>query len=419
MPSWGELPQGVRNEIVELFCSQGISESELVTRYDITNPGNAARRLREQRQKRMGSRAGTQNEEPAEFLGVAIKNHLRRQPMSLLDLCDAVHQTPATVRAAIAQLQAGGVPVCIQDERASLPDTPPPAGSVSTIWQQRAGRVATLHVSDTHFGSEAVQKTALDLITKIAVEEYGVKAAFHSGDVMAGNQVYAGQEFEVYAAGWQAQHDDTIHSLPQHAGLTWYLLGGNHDASYYKQARVDVIELLAKDRPDVVPCGWDAADVPLTENCDIRMWHPSGGQPYAISYRGQKHAAQIAQAELLALIMEWSTPRIRLLQIGHLHVMMGPTLFGGLRFFQAGCFEGMNAYLKRKGLTPQIGGYIMEHEVTEGGQIRSVTFRDFVSEQIEDDWKCHRRPDPKLSRGVDVVCRFSEMDAAPEYYGAH
>lgn len=418
MPLWGELDRAARDAAVDLFCS-GVPEAEVLRRFGVTNP-SAGRKLRRYRAIREGRKGGA-TDQPAKWLPDSeldklILRALRKQPLAITDLCDVVNAAPKAIRAAIERLQKGGIPVCMQEQQVSVPETPPPIARVlPALWRQAAGRVATLHVSDTHFGSYAAQKSALRLLVKIAVEEYGVKAAFHSGDVCAGNRVYRGQEHELYALGFESQIDDTANSLPRYDGLTWYAIGGNHDASYYTQNRVDFMRQLAKVRPDVVNCGWDAADVPLTESCDLRMWHPSGGVPYALSYRGQRYAAQIAQEELLALVMEHPAPRVRLLQIGHLHVMMGPTPFGALRFFQAGCFEGATNYLRRKGLTPQVGGYIMEHDITESGTIRSLAFRDYIFDQVADDWRSYPRPDPALSYGVDVVYRLSEMDVAPDY----
>lgn len=419
MPLWGELDRAARDAAVDLFCS-GVPEAEVLRRFGVTNP-SAGRKLRKYRAIREGRKGGATDQPgkwlPDSELDKLILRALRKQPLAITDLCDVVNAAPKAIRAAIERLQKGGIPVCMQEQQVSVPETPPPIERVlPALWRQAAGRVATLHVSDTHFGSYAAQKSALRLLVKIAVEEYGIKAAYHSGDVVAGNHVYRGQEHELYAIGFEAQLDDAVQSLPAHDGLTWYVIGGNHDASYYSQSRVDFMRQLAKERHDVVNCGWDAADVPLTEHCDIRLWHPSGGVPYALSYRGQRYAAQIAQEELLALVMEdRPAPRVRLLQIGHLHVMVGPTLFGALRFFQTGCFEGTTNYLRRKGLTPQVGGYIMEHDITESGTIRSLAFRDYIFDQVADDWRSYPRPDPALSYGVDVVYRLSEMDAAPDY----
>jgi len=421
MPTWGELPEAVREQAIADYLSGRKGPRQIFTELGVTNSETAGSHLRKARRKAAKPDATPSLPSSANELDAAVLKAVRRESLTLSDLCDAVSQPPREVRAAIERLQAAGVAVCMQEQSVSVPETPPPVEVVlPALWRQPAGRVATLHVSDTHFGSHAAQKSALRLLVKIAVEEYGVKAAFHSGDVCAGNHVYRGQEHELYAIGFEAQLDDTIQSLPAHDGLTWYIIGGNHDASYYSQNRVDFTRQLAKERADVVNCGWDAADVPLTEHCDIRLWHPSGGVPYALSYRGQRYAAQIAQEELLALVMEdRPAPRVRLLQIGHLHVMVGPTLFGGLRFFQTGCFEGTTNYLRRKGLTPQIGGYIMEHEITESGMVRSLAFRDYIFDQVTEDWRNYPRPDPAMNvSSVDTVCSFGALDAAPEYCGA-
>jgi len=82
----------------------------------------------------------------------------------------------------------------------------------------------------------------------------------------------------------------------------------------------------------------------------------------------------------------------RVMQIGHLHVMGGPFCQGGMDVFQSGCFEGTNSYLRRKGLTPDIGGYIFEADVTEDGTLRRLTTTRLRYREQEDDYARHRTP---------------------------
>ena len=404
----------------------GKSPQLLFEELGVTNPETAGSKLRARRRKLAAPDAPGLDIMGRNVIGVldseidgALLRLLRQRKLwPLADLCNAVDQSPKRVRAAIDRLQQAGRPINLEEREVSLPEVPPPLETeLPAIWTRPAGRIVTAHISDTQFGSMAVQKTALDLFMQIAWEEYGVDVTFHSGDWCTGVNMFKGQHYETYAQGFEAQLEDTVVSMPRRAGHTYYGIGGNHDFSFYKAARIDFMAMLAKERPDIINCGWDTADVPLTEACDVRLWHPSGGVPYAISYRGQKYSAQIAFEELLEVTMGGRpAPRVRLLQIGHLHVMAGPTIQGALRFFQAGCFEAQTSYLKRKGLVPMIGAYIMEHEITDNGIIRRQTMTDFIFDPVDDDYRRHRRPDPSMNvRRVEAICTFGELDAAPEY----
>jgi len=78
-------------------------------------------------------------------------------------------------------------------------------------------------------------------------------------------------------------------------------------------------------------------------------------------------------------------PTIRLLLIGHFHVCFlfdqGPiTVLGTM------CFEGQNSYLKRKGLIPYVGGWIVRCRFVDGFLHRLTPVRIRYRE-IEDDWR--------------------------------
>jgi len=143
---------------------------------------------------------------------------------------------------------------------------------------------------------------------------------------------------------------------------------------------------LRRKRPDITLLDYDAATIPLLDGMDARMWHPSGGPAYALSYRGQKYASQLAFDELMSVVMgEKSKPTIRLVAVGHFHVQFmfdqGPMVVVG-----TGCFEGQNSYLKRKGLVPHVGGWIIRARVIDGILHRVEPIR-FRYREIEDDWR--------------------------------
>jgi len=143
------------------------------------------------------------------------------------------------------------------------------------------------------------------------------------------------------------------------------------------------------------------------------LWHPSGGVPYAVSYKGQKFAAQISRQELTDVVVgEKPAPTVRFIFWGHLHVS---DLFphGPIWVIGPGCFEGTNGYLKTKGLTPVIQGIVMEADVTETGLITRIHPHPISFVEQERDYMCgwvpalERRPktelDPLYSVGTDAM----------------
>lgn len=244
--------------------------------------------------------------------------------------------------------------------------------------------------SDLHIGSKQFQLTALNEFCEICKKK-GVKNIFVPGDVFAGFKVFAGQEYEVYALSAEEQEESAIVNLP--TGFEWYMMGGNHDYSFIKKGGGhNPLLALENKRKDVHYLGFDDVDVPILEGIEIKMWHPSGGVPYALSYRLQKAAEQIAYSELMKLT--WNkkqSPSIRFLLAGHIHVQVH-TMLGPIFAAQCGTFEAQNSYLKVKGLNPTVGGYIIRAELRKkDGMILNHEAKYYVfPDVIEDDWKNYK-----------------------------
>ena len=171
--------------------------------------------------------------------------------------------------------------------------------------------------SDWHFGSKAVQITALKEFCEIC-RKNGVKHIFNPGDIVAGFNVYPGQTFDLYALSAEEQESSVVTNLPKE--FNWYCLGGNHDYSFIKKGGGhNPLLSISSKREDFHYIGFDEADIPILNGVDTRLWHPSGGVPYAISYRLQKGIEQIAFDELTNIVRETKEkPTVRFVLAGHL-----------------------------------------------------------------------------------------------------
>ncbi|MFW6129590.1 MAG: LAGLIDADG family homing endonuclease [Atribacterota bacterium] len=134
--------------------------------------------------------------------------------------------------------------------------------------------------SDLHFGSNCCQITNLHEFANICSKE-GVKHIFVPGDVVAGTSVFPGQMHEIYAYTAAEQENSVIRNLPK-GQFKWYMIGGNHDYNFVKRSGHNPLRVIESKRDDVVYCGFDIATIPILNNVDLMMWHPSGGLPYSL-----------------------------------------------------------------------------------------------------------------------------------------
>lgn len=318
---------------------------------------------------------------------------LEEKPMRLFDLASVLDRGNSQVEQAIRKMIADGKAIKVDREgEVSLPQYFP-ADPLPTLQDDPSMWIRFAVISDPHFGSNFSQIANLLSFIDIAVNKYKVRWFLVPGDLTAGVKVYRGQHNELYAHGERDQADSLLKTIPEHEGVEWILMGGNHDRAFHKWAGSDVVRTITDARDDFHYAGYDQAEVPLLEKdgktvASAILWHPSGGVPYALSYRGQKIAAEITRKELMDVILEEKpSPTVRWIFWGHLHVSdMFP--HGPIWVIGPGCFEGTNGYLKAKGLVPIIQGLIVEAKLSERGVIQEQNIRPISFAEQEQSYKC-------------------------------
>jgi len=314
--------------------------------------------------------------------------------IKLIHLCNILNCTPATIEALIHYHKSLGTEIITDGHQVYINKSTPVA-------EKRITQIGTTEVkfavaSDLHFGSKSCQITALKEFCEVA-RERGIKHILVPGDVVAGVGVYSGQINDLYAVTADEQAQSVLANIPE--GFEWYMLGGNHDYSFIKNGGYNIVQSIANQRSDFHYIGFDDADVPILNNVDAKMVHPTGGCPYAYSYKLQKNIEQISYVELRK--MAWGfkeKPSIRFVFQGHLHTQV-QAMFGSIFGAQCGCFEGTTNYLKRLGLTPTIGGYYISACLGSNGLLYNYEAKFQVFDEIEDDWKnYHHKIEPKVKK---------------------
>lgn len=337
---------------------------------------------------------------PASWEGLTwamVAKALAKGPKTARELADLFDRGVPTIEKALEAMARDGQNVARSAQEYRLPPYAAPERA-PVLSDSPSGHVRFAVASDLHIASKAAQVSAMRAFLDLAVNRYGCRHILVPGDVVAGFRVYRGQENEVYAASASDQLDALVNTVPTFPGVTFYVMGGNHDYSWIKGAGFNIVQLACQQRPDWVYMGYDEATVPLTPDLDVAMWHPSGGVPYALTYRGQKYAEQLGQRELTEVIVgQKERPRTRFVFWGHLHVSASFP-FGPIRVVGPGCFEGRNSYLKQKGLTPMIQGVVIDADITPEGMISEYTERAIPFVEKEDDY--HNAYSPQAARAA-------------------
>jgi len=209
-------------------------------------------------------------------------------------------------------------------------------------------------VADTQMGSMYQQMTHLYSFYEFCKEQ-GVTTMLHAGDVVDGEKVYRGQEYELFLHGADAQRDYVIDNYPKFEGMTTYMISGNHDASFWSVSGYNIVQAICSKRNDLVFLGDNYATYTVGK-IQIAVMHGEGGVAYARSYKLQKIIEQISPEN-----------KPHMLFLGHFHVEDVQPMYRNVLGIQLPCFQAQTPYLARKGLYPELGGWIVEFGVDEKG----------------------------------------------------
>lgn len=215
-------------------------------------------------------------------------------------------------------------------------------------------------IGDTHFGSKYTQFQHLNDFYDICQAE-GVKDIYHVGDLTDGLKMRPGQEYELYVTSADDMVDDVIEKYPKRDGIITHFITGNHDASIYKHVGYDIGRAINMKRDDMDYLGRDCTVINLTKKCTLELRHPWDGTAYALSYKPQK---------MIEAMESDSKPNI--LAIGHYH-KAEYLFYRNVHTIQTGCFQGQTPFTRGKGISVNVGGWIITIKVMKDGTIKSIT----------------------------------------------
>ncbi len=221
-----------------------------------------------------------------------------------------------------------------------------------TRWSGRKYRWGV--VADTHLCSRYQQLTHLWDFYRICGRRK-IDTVFHCGDIVDGERIYRGQEYELFVHGADGQTDYAVAHYPNVKGIRTRMISGNHDASFMSTAGYNVAKRIAALRADITFIGDYLAFITV-DILKVALMHGHGGVPYARSYRIQKVVEQLS-----------SDNKPHFLFLGHYHV---PNITPGYRNVEAvqmACFQSQTPYMATRGLQPHIAGLIVEVQVDDNG----------------------------------------------------
>lgn len=230
-------------------------------------------------------------------------------------------------------------------------------------------------VGDTHINSKYTQISYLHQFYE-ECQRQGIKHVYHTGDIDEGEQMRPGHQYECYTQGADEHVAEIVRVYPKIDGIKTHFITGNHDSSITKRCGYNIGPAIAAKRPDMEYLGQDCAIIKLTPNCTLELRHPWDGTAYSLSYKPQKMIEAMAGGE-----------KPNILAIGHYH-KAEYLFYRNVHSFQTGTFCGQTPFMRGKGISAHMGGWIVEITVDEQGYIQRISpqFFPFYYSTV-DDWK--------------------------------
>jgi hypothetical protein len=123
---------------------------------------------------------------------------------------------------------------------------------------------------------------------------------------------------------------------------------------------MDIGRQVAALREDMDYLGYMTAYVELTPRCVMELHHPQDGTCYAQSYKIQKIIEAMSGGE-----------KPNILAVGHYH-KQEYFYYRNVHAFQTACLCGQTSWMRGKGISAAMGGWLVELHVDDEGTITRI-----------------------------------------------
>lgn len=210
-------------------------------------------------------------------------------------------------------------------------------------------------LADTHLWAKG---SAIDELWEFydKAKDKGVECFVHCGDLVDGCNVYKWQAFEQDKVWFWEQLQEVKDHYPN-VWIPTYYIWWNHEEAFLKGNWVNICKAIETVRQDLINLWFYDARLKLN-GIDINLHHGWGSLSYAKDYKMKKY--------LDSLPVEWQPD---IFALGHYHTALYD-LHRGIHWFMPWAFLKENLLAKRFNLGNTIGGWIIEVDKNEKGQIR-------------------------------------------------
>ena len=238
-------------------------------------------------------------------------------------------------------------------------------------------KISQTWIADTHLCNEAQQ---LNMVNKIYEEtaKRNIKTVLHFGDITDGDyQSRPEHRYELFKLGAKRQAEYVAKYWPEVEGVKTILIGGNHDDTHMKNGGVEIGELIADKRSDIVYLGTGKAiyhpeESPKTTQ---ELYHPGGGCSNSLSYKPQKYIDKMEPG---------NKPNVG--GMGHFH-QSEFLAYRNVIEVLVPCLTSKSPFAVRQGLENTMGAYFINIYVNSKGEVEMFEFEEkrFSEQDVKEE----------------------------------
>jgi len=226
-------------------------------------------------------------------------------------------------------------------------------------------------ISDNHLCNKAQRLDVLEAAYDM-YKKRGIKNVFNAGNIIDGEFKF--NKYELLAYGVHDQCMYVADHYPQRSGITTHFITGDcHEGWYQSREGLKIgwyIQKMCEEngRKDMKFIGHIEQDIILKRQLDetrIRIMHPGGGTPYALSYPSQKMVESFQGGD-----------KPNILIMGHFH-KFNHNFSREVVCVMPGCTEDQTAFMRKKKLAAHVGFCIMTLHARIDGTIGSCSVEFF------------------------------------------
>jgi predicted phosphodiesterase/biotin operon repressor len=294
---------------------------------------------------------------------VKVLSKQKNKGMTLVDIANKLHLKEENVREVISYLlKRDGYNIQQGNDKYYLSDALPPLPHLS-IQKLKGKEIKFGLLTDTHLCSKFARLDILEAAYDIFAKD-GITEVFHAGNIIDGEFKY--NRYEICAHGVHDQSNYLADYYPQRKGITTYFVTGDcHEGWYQKDCGLRIGWYMQnwcqnRGRNDLIHIGHIEQDV-IFERPEgkfvMRIIHPGGGTPYAVSYTSQKMVESFQGGD-----------KPDVLVMGHFH-KFDVSYPREVLTIMPGCLQDQTTFMRKLKLKAEVGFCVCNLGIRQDGSL--------------------------------------------------